>query len=233
MLAQTVGELELLVVDDASDIPVAEVLRDVRDPRLEVVRHRRNRGVGRARNTGLAVARAPLVSQLDADDTWEPDYLEHILGCFDDPGVGLAYANATIVGHPAGHTDYVGDPSVHPLDRFPKLAERNPVPSPTATIRATAAREVGGYAGWLQQAGDYHLYLKLARAGWRFAYVDRQLARYRWPEPDRGMSFDQRRHDRGALAMWASFVARHPLTPGPRRQLRLALRRELGRLSGP
>ena len=228
VLAQTVGDLELIVVDDGSRVPVADVLADLRDdPRLRIVRHARNRGISAARNTALDVARAPLVSQLDADDLWEADYLESILPCFDDPAVGLAYSNATILEHPTGHEDYIGDPSVHPMHEFPKIAEQCPVPCPTATMRLAAVRAVGGYARWLRQCEDYHLYLKLAHAGWEFAYVHRRLARYRWPQPDRGMSYDPRPHELWELAMFAGFVASHPRTPGPRRQVRTRLRREV------
>jgi polysaccharide pyruvyl transferase WcaK-like protein len=227
VLGQTVAELELIVVDDGSTEPVSEVLTDLRsDRRLRILRHGRNRGLTAARNAALRAANAPLVSQLDADDMWELDYLESILPCFDDPAVGLAYTNATILGHPEGHADYIGDPTVHPMHDFPKIAEQNPIPSPTATMRTAAVRAVGGYARWLRQAEDYHLYMKLAQAGWRFAYVHRRLARYRWPQPDRGMSFEPRRHELWELAMFGSFVAAHPRTPGPRRQVRTRLRRE-------
>lgn len=230
VLAQTVGELELIVVDDGSRVPVTESLADLRDdPRLRIITHARNRGLSAARNTALAAARAPLVSQLDADDVWEPDYLESILPCFDDPAVGLAYSNATILEHPSGHTDYIGDPSVHPMYEFPKMAEQCPVPSPTATMRTAAVRAAGGYARWLRQCEDYHLYMKLARAGWEFAYVHRRLARYRWPAPDRGMSYDTRRQELWELGMFAGFVAAHPRTPGPRRQVRVRLGRELAK----
>jgi cellulose synthase/poly-beta-1,6-N-acetylglucosamine synthase-like glycosyltransferase len=230
VLAQTVGELELIVVDNASALPVREVLAEVRDPRLRIARQRRNLGTAGGRNTALRLARGPLVSQLDADDQWEPDYLEQILPCFDDPAVGLAYSNTHIVGHPTGHDDYIGDPSVHPMHDFPKIAEQNPIPCPTATMRAGAVRAVGGYARWQWMAEDYHLYLKLARAGWRFAYVHRQLARYRWPSADSGISGRKREHELWELLMFASFAARHPLTPGPRRQVRTRVRRELDRL---
>jgi hypothetical protein len=71
--------------------------------------------------------------------------------------------------------------------------------------------------------------MRLAHAGWRFAYVHRQLARYRWPQPDRGMSYDPRPHELWELAMFAGFVAAHPRTPGPRRQVRTRLRREAAR----
>lgn len=228
VLGQTVGELELIVVDDGSSVPAAELLGDLRaDARLRVIRHARNRGLSAARNTALAAARAPLVSQLDADDLWEPDYLDSILPCFDDPAVGLAYSNVTILDHPHGHVDYIGDPSVHPMHEFPKIAEQCPVPSPSATMRTVAVRAVGGYARWLRQCEDYHLYMKLARAGWEFAYVHRRLARYRWPQPERGISYDARRHELWELGMFAGFVAAHPRTPGPRRQVRSRLRREV------
>ena len=213
VLGQTVGELELIVADDASRLPVSEVLADVADPRLRIVRRDRNGGIGTARNEALAVARAPLVSQLDADDLWEPDYLESVLPEFDHPAVGLVYANATILGHPDGHEDYIGDASIHPRDGFPELAEANPIPCPTATMRAIAVREVGNYAGrWM--VDDWQLYMRLAAAGWRFAYVDRRLARYRWPEPERGLSYDTRSLERRVLVSLASVAVRHPRLPG-------------------
>src|SRR5919199_6066193 len=228
-LAQTVADLEVIVVDDGSPEPAEEALRDIRDPRLRILRHARNRKAPAARNTALRAARAPLVSQLDADDLWEPDYLEHVLPCFEDPAIGLAYTNALILGHPTGHTEYIWEPSVHPMDHFPKIAEQNPIPALTATMRRDAVRAVGGYAEWLWVCDDYHLYLKLARAGWRFQYIDRKLAKYRWPAPERGQSYDRARAERDFLKMYAGFVLRHPLTPGPRRQLRTRLRAELRR----
>ena len=227
VLAQTHGDLELIVVDDGSERPAAELLADIDDARLRVLSHDRSRGLSAARNTALAAARAPLVSQVDAGDEWELDYLAEVLPCFDDPEVGLAYTNCVIVAHPNGYENYIDDPSDHPLDHFPKLAERNFLPSPTVTMRTHAVRAVGGYARWLRRAQEHHLYMKLAHAGWRFAYVNRRLARHRWPEPGRGPSHRARRDDLWEHAMYASFAARHPGTPGPRRQLRARARHEL------
>jgi glycosyltransferase involved in cell wall biosynthesis len=231
-LAQTVQDLEVIVVDDGSDPPIAEALADVRDPRLRVLRHPRNRMAPAARNTALAAARSPFVSQLDSDDLWEPDYLESVLPRFDDPEVGLVYANARILGHPHGQEVTITVPDVHPIDSFPKIAEQNPMAAVTVTMRADAVRAVGGYAEWLWVCDDYHLYLKLAQAGWRFAYVDRPLAIYRWPEPGRGQSYEEGPRERDVLKMYAGFALRHPLTPGPRRQVRTRVKQELRRLRG-
>lgn len=232
VLAQSVGDVELIVVDDGSPVPVAEVLRDVRDRRLRIVRLAENAGISRARNAGLREARAPALAHLDADDLWEPAYAERMLPLLEDPGVGLAYCDARIIGHPHGLTRYIPDATVHPMDRFPKFAEQNPVPSPTALMRTAAVRGVGGYATWLRQAMDYQLYAKLIAAGWRFAYRHEPLVAYRWPEPTRGISHDHRGTQRAELKLWLAFVARHPRTPGPRRQVRTRVPRELRRVLG-
>jgi glycogen synthase len=230
-LAQAEERLELIVIDDGSRVPVSELLADVRDPRLSILRHPRSRGVQAARNTGLARARGEFIAQLDADDIWMPEYASTVLPQFEDPGVGLVYSNSRILGHPAGQELYIQDSSVHPMAHFPKFAEGNPVPSLTATMRADALRAVGGWRTWLRQAFDYDVYARLIMAGWQFAYVDRPLGWYRWPEPTRGMSYDHRRTEIGELQLWASFVLRHPRVPGPRRQVRVRLARELRRLT--
>jgi glycosyltransferase involved in cell wall biosynthesis len=227
-LAQTAADLEVIVVDDGSPEPMADALADIGDERLRVLRHDRNRRAPAARNTALKAARAPLVAQLDADDRWEPTYLERVLPCFDDERVGLVYTNAHIVGHPTGHDTYIVDPSVHPMYTFPKIAEQNPIPALTATMRADAVRDVGGYAEWLWVCDDYHLYLKLARAGWRFDYIHEQLATYRWPTAESGQSYDRTAAERDELKMFVGFMLRHPLTPGPRRQVRARVKRLLG-----
>jgi glycosyltransferase involved in cell wall biosynthesis len=224
-LGQTVEDFELLVVDDGSTVPVADVLADLHDERVRIVRHERNRGLSAARNTALAAVRTPLISQLDADDLWEAGYLEAVLPRFEDPGIGLTYTDAIIVHADGRREPYLTSHLSHPIDRFPELAARNPVAALTATMRTDAVRAVGGYAGWLWGGQDYHLYLKLAAAGWRFAYVDRALARYRWPDEHGGMSSDERRVIVNDLKLFAGFKLRHPLTPGPgKRLVELALK---------
>jgi glycosyltransferase involved in cell wall biosynthesis len=230
VLGQTVSDLELIVVDDGSDEPVADLLAGRGDERLRIVRHRVNRGLSAARNTALRLARAPLVSHLDSDDAWEPGYLEHVLPRFADPRVGLVYTNAAILDHPSGHGTYIFDPEPHPIDSFPKIAEQNPIPLLTATARTEAVRKAGGYARWLRGTQDYYLWCRLAAAGWRFVFVDRKLARYRWPSDPQSLGYDRRRVELDELLMWFSFFLRHPDRPGPRRQLRVRLRSEFDRL---
>jgi len=221
-LSQTVADLEVIVVDDGSVEPAAHALRELNDPRLRVIRTDVNRGVAAARNTALEASCAPVLAQLDADDLWRPDHLEGLLPALADPAVGLAYSNAEIIGTPLldraiavrtpddGLPDWVSDRALHPVDDLTRLYRVNPIPSPAAIMRTDAVRSVRGYPQWLTVGEDYYLYIKLRRAGWHFAYVDRITAVYRWPEPGRGVSFDVRRSARQTLKLFAVLTARSP-----------------------
>jgi cellulose synthase/poly-beta-1,6-N-acetylglucosamine synthase-like glycosyltransferase len=228
-LAQTVGDLEIVVVDDGSRVPVADVLSEIRDARLRVIRAPHG-GQSRARNIALANVRTPLMSHLDADDLWEPDYLEHILPFFDDPAIGLAYPNMRTFGLLGSEGPYIHDPERHPVDRFPELARGNPVPN-AFTLRTDALRAIGGYPESVWGAQDWWVVMMLAADGWRFAYVDRMLARYRWQPSSLSNDWDKVQST-DLLVLWR-FMLKHPTVPGPHARIaRLAAIRTAKRVPG-
>jgi len=231
-LAQTIGDVEVIVSDDGSAVPVAERLAPVRDKRLRIIRSARNGGIAAARNAALAAAAAPIVAQLDHDDFWRDDHLECLLPALSEPTVGLAYANAEIIGHPDGLDRWIAvrtpgdglpgwlsDPSIHPVNDLSTLYRGNPIPALSVVMRTDAVRAVGGYPLGLDIATDYALYIRIRRAGWRFAYVDRPSAVYRWPEPQRGASFNRRRGHRHELRLFAGLALREPRNTAIRARL--------------
>ncbi len=91
LLAQELTDWEAVVVDDGSPAPVEPLLPD--DPRVRLVRHERNRGLGAALNTGLAHARAARIAYLPADDLLAPQHLAALAAALDrDPTAALAVA---------------------------------------------------------------------------------------------------------------------------------------------
>ena len=93
LLAQSVTDWELVLVDDGSPEPVRLPADLADDPRVRLVRHPENRGLGAALNTALDAARAPLVAYLPADDLWFPGHLDSLLGALEeDGGAALAWA---------------------------------------------------------------------------------------------------------------------------------------------
>ena len=76
-LDQTIGSLEVILVDDCSSDDLRSALAPfASDPRVRLVRHERNFGVSAARNSGVAAAKGDYVAFLDSDDAWRPDKLE-------------------------------------------------------------------------------------------------------------------------------------------------------------
>lgn len=87
VLAQTLGNFEAIVVDDGSTDGTPGLLRRYaeRDPRIIVV-STPNRGVARARETGIARAQGKYIAFLDGDDFWEPRMLEEMTASIGQNG---------------------------------------------------------------------------------------------------------------------------------------------------
>jgi len=75
-LAQTLDEIEVIVVVDGPDEATVQALRHIHDARLRVKTLPLNLGPGGARNAGVSEARSPWIAFLDDDDEWFPQKLE-------------------------------------------------------------------------------------------------------------------------------------------------------------
>jgi glycosyltransferase involved in cell wall biosynthesis len=75
---QSMGDYEVVVVDDGSDDGGGELVRTRQDARVRLVQQA-HCGEGSARNRGLAEARCEWLALLDADDEWMPQFLETAL----------------------------------------------------------------------------------------------------------------------------------------------------------
>lgn len=83
VLAQTMDDFELIVVDDASTDNTASVVDQYDDPRVQFVSHEENRGGSAARNTGINHAEGEYIAFLDSDDEWKPTKLQHQIDCLN------------------------------------------------------------------------------------------------------------------------------------------------------
>ena len=93
VLAQTLADFELIIVDDGSTDDTASVLARLDDRRVRT-RRTANRGVSAARNAGLDMARGEFVAFLDADDLWEPQKLARQVAIMDsEPEVALCFTD--------------------------------------------------------------------------------------------------------------------------------------------
>jgi succinoglycan biosynthesis protein ExoO len=88
-LAQTMADLEIVIVDDASTDATLEIAGRIaaRDSRVRVLHNERNSGPSVSRNRAIAAARGEWIAILDADDSWFPERLERMLAGAGDADV--------------------------------------------------------------------------------------------------------------------------------------------------
>ena len=78
VLNQTYKNFELIIVDDASTDDTVSSISRLEDDRIKIIRHKRNTGAPKARNSGISASMGEYIALLDDDDEWLPHKLEYI-----------------------------------------------------------------------------------------------------------------------------------------------------------
>ena len=180
VLSQTYEDLELIIVDDNSSDNTADVVEALADPRVRFLRRPDTGGASAARNTGIAEARGDLVAFVDSDDEWLPMKMElQVDRLLDgDPRAAVVYCRLQ------RHDDLTDQPIPEGRRRqrpfegdiyWRLLAGWHPATPSLVAVRRQALLDVGSFDTQFRTGEDYDLWLRLGRAGYRFAFVDEVL----------------------------------------------------------
>lgn len=88
-LAQTLTNIEVIVVDDCSTDNTVKIVESFNDPRLKLVLNPENMGAGGARNRAIGTAQGKWIAVLDSDDWYAPQRLEVLVNLAEEKKVDL------------------------------------------------------------------------------------------------------------------------------------------------
>lgn len=204
VLAQNLTQFEHIVVDDGSTDGTEAALAEVRDPRLIYV-GAKWRGANAARNAGIELARAPVVTFLDSDDVYMPHRLERTLARFDhEPALEVLISSyVSLKGERATkcvNRDAVLNPTI--LERA-LVAQTIFIAGSAITARRDALLAIGGYDSDITRMQDRELLLRLAR---RFSA--RLSEDIDWTKHNSENSISGRRD--GYVEAYANLMCKHP-----------------------
>lgn len=180
-LAQSVRDLELIIVDDGSTDDTSDVLARLAggDPRIRVCRLERRVGAAAARNHGIERACGEYVAFIDDDAQWRPNKLDcqlRLLGAA--PDAALAYCPFVYVD-PDGAERIVGSRAAVGGRARKALLRENFIDTSCVLIRREPLLEAGGFDERLPRLQDWDLWLRLAERT-EFVFDPEPLVRTRF-----------------------------------------------------
>jgi glycosyltransferase involved in cell wall biosynthesis len=191
VLAQSVTDFELLVIDDGSTDGSRDLIRAYarRDQRVRAILHDRNLGLAATLNEGLELSSGRLVARMDQDDEALPERLHRQRRFMQlHPDVLVA---GSAVYHMGARPEFdrLVVPPTSAAELRTVLERYNCMYHPSVMLRRDAIVRMGGYRAEFRNAEDYDLWLRVSDVD-GIANIPEPLLRYRFTA--RGMTLGRK-----------------------------------------
>jgi hypothetical protein len=222
VVAQTLTDWELIVVDNGmSDEVVRIVEKYSDDPRIRLIRQE-NMGLGGGIDAAAAAARGRYYAVLDSDDLLMPEFCARTAAVLDaNPDIDMVGIDAYLFNDSDGqdqirsYRQSVGIKTDADVDHRVTLVEviGGDVIYYTAAIRASAWKLGGGYSCDTPKVEDLAMFMRMLAAGCEIRVMNERLARYRLR--DNSFSRDPKHQDAFEESLEQAFVQATTLTDAP------------------
>lgn len=163
VLSERDVDLELIVVDDASEDGTADAASSFDDPRLRLIRNPVRRGISRCHNIVIENSRAPFIAHVDSDDVVLPGALPKMLDALrSSPAAGQAHCNFHSIDENGGRLDITLSSVRRPgMDYRRELLVCGGIINHLRTYRKEVFRDVGGFDETLDYSIDTEMALRI------------------------------------------------------------------------
>lgn len=177
VLNQTFRDFEIIVVDDGSTDDSREVVAQF-GGRVQYL-YQRNAGLSAARNVGIQAARGEYIGVLDADDMYEPVFLESLIGELDShPDADGIYCGYQFVDEKNSLLPQIENRSIPSEKLYTALLDGNFLVPEAVLVRRNCYDRSGLYDGSLRASEDWDMWLRLAKR-YKIIHTTRILTRHR------------------------------------------------------
>ena len=209
LLDQDYPDIEIIVVDDASEDEMADLARPfARKGLIRFVKNEGSRGRGgkpTGANLGLRLARGEFVVLLDADTTFDRSMVRKMLAYFADPSVGAVAGNIFVLNRDTNllsrlqTIEYAIGIDIH--KRFTNVT--GCALQGSGAITAFRRAPLVALGGWDPElAEDTDISFRMVRAGWRIAFASDAVALTEVPTRLSVLARQRARWDRGGLRIF-------------------------------
>jgi len=154
-LNQTYGNIEMIIVDDASMDETPQIIRSYQDERIKYIRHDKNKRLPHALNTGFSKATGDYLTWTSDDNYYAEDAIESmIVSLQTNKTIDFVYANYFIIN---GNGEVLQSIRVGPTK---KLKEENCI-GPCFLYRRKVYEVIGGYNPDEFLAEDYEYWIRV------------------------------------------------------------------------
>ena len=186
VLSQTFADYELVIMDDGSKDDSFDVASKAIEGRANChIYRQQNAGVSMARNNAMALSLGKYLCFLDADDWWDPHFLEEMSQLIEEyPEAGIYGTNYTIVNE-TKHKTRVAEIGVEPAFEkgyinycqvYTKTLAM-PLWTGAVCIPRTIFDEMQGFPKGIKLGEDFLLWIKIALK-YKVAFLNKPLAYY-------------------------------------------------------
>ncbi len=187
VMAQTLDDWELIIVDNCSYDNTREVVQAFKDPRMRFYPNDRNIGVPRNWNRCASLARGEYVAILQSDDQYLPRMLERSVATLDvSPRVSLVHSGFHRIDSEGNFIDTMRrwdkDRVMDGLTALRQLVTDCYITPSTVVMRRSSFNELGGFDERYRYNIDWSMWMRMALSS-DIGYIAEPLVLQRTDHP--------------------------------------------------